>query len=118
VQNVPNVRKAVKWNSPLHGIDGQGWFLGLHSRTTSRWRSSRHVVAISPAQRQQGQAHALHQHLQRRRVRRGADGEFGSIDWQGPHAISSICWGRSLKEAQASNRYEIRGPTPRQLTAG
>jgi hypothetical protein len=38
----------------LYGIDGQGWFLGLHSRATSRWRSSRHVVAISPAQRQQG----------------------------------------------------------------
>lgn len=30
VRNVPNVRKAVKWNSPLYGIDGQGWFLGIH----------------------------------------------------------------------------------------
>jgi hypothetical protein len=30
VRNVPNVRKAVKWNSPLYGIEGQGWFLGLH----------------------------------------------------------------------------------------
>lgn len=29
VRNVPNVRKAVKWNSPLYGIDGQGWFLSL-----------------------------------------------------------------------------------------
>ena len=28
--NVPNVRKAVKWNSPLYGIEGQGWFLSLH----------------------------------------------------------------------------------------
>jgi len=27
---VPNVRKAVKWNSPLYGIEGQGWFLGIH----------------------------------------------------------------------------------------
>ncbi|HTN97922.1 MAG TPA: DUF1801 domain-containing protein [Nordella sp.] len=27
---VPNVRKAVKWNSPLYGMEGQGWFLGLH----------------------------------------------------------------------------------------
>ena len=27
VRNVPNVRKAVKWNSPLYGIEGQGWFL-------------------------------------------------------------------------------------------
>jgi len=30
VQNVPNVRKAVKWNSPFYGIEGQGWFLGIH----------------------------------------------------------------------------------------
>jgi hypothetical protein len=30
VRNVPNVRKAVRWNSPFYGIEGQGWFLGLH----------------------------------------------------------------------------------------
>jgi hypothetical protein len=30
VRNVPNVRKAVKWNSPFYGIEAQGWFLGLH----------------------------------------------------------------------------------------
>jgi hypothetical protein len=30
VQNVPNVRKAVKWNSPFYGIEGQGWFLAFH----------------------------------------------------------------------------------------
>ncbi|HYN81805.1 MAG TPA: DUF1801 domain-containing protein [Gemmatimonadaceae bacterium] len=30
VRNVPKVRKAVKWNSPLYGIEGQGWFLSFH----------------------------------------------------------------------------------------
>jgi hypothetical protein len=30
VRSVPNVRKAVKWNSPFYGIEGQGWFLGFH----------------------------------------------------------------------------------------
>jgi hypothetical protein len=30
VSAVPGVRKAVKWNSPLYGIEGQGWFLGVH----------------------------------------------------------------------------------------
>jgi hypothetical protein len=30
---VPNVRKAVKWNSPFYGIEGQGWFLGFHTFT-------------------------------------------------------------------------------------
>jgi hypothetical protein len=33
VRNVPNVRKAVKWNSPLYGIKGRGWFLGFHTFT-------------------------------------------------------------------------------------
>jgi hypothetical protein len=27
---VPGVRKAVKWNSPFYGVEGQGWFLSLH----------------------------------------------------------------------------------------
>ena len=30
VRTVPDVRKAVKWNSPFYGIEGQGWFLGFH----------------------------------------------------------------------------------------
>ena len=30
VRNVPNVRKAVKWNSPFYGIEGKGWFLSCH----------------------------------------------------------------------------------------
>ena len=30
---VPGVRKAVKWNSPFYGVEGQGWFLGFHCFT-------------------------------------------------------------------------------------
>lgn len=30
VQAVPDVCKAVKWNSPLYGLEGRGWFLGFH----------------------------------------------------------------------------------------
>jgi hypothetical protein len=30
VRNVPEVRKAVKWNSPFYGIEGRGWFLSFH----------------------------------------------------------------------------------------
>ena len=33
VGTVPDVRKAVKWNSPLYGVEGQGWFLGFHCLT-------------------------------------------------------------------------------------
>lgn len=27
---VPGVAKAVKWNSPLYGFEGKGWFLSFH----------------------------------------------------------------------------------------
>ena len=30
VRTVPGVQKAVKWNSPWYGIEGQGWFLSFH----------------------------------------------------------------------------------------
>jgi hypothetical protein len=30
VRAVPDVRKAVRWNSPFYGMEGQGWFLNFH----------------------------------------------------------------------------------------
>ena len=30
VRTVPNVRKAVRWNSPFYGVEGQGWFISYH----------------------------------------------------------------------------------------
>ena len=33
VRTVPNVQKAVRWNSPFYGIEGQGWFLNVHCFT-------------------------------------------------------------------------------------
>jgi len=33
VRTIPGVRKAVKWNSPFYGIEGQGWFLNYHCFT-------------------------------------------------------------------------------------
>ena len=32
-RSVPGVRKAVKWNSPFYGVEGQGWFLNFHTFT-------------------------------------------------------------------------------------
>jgi hypothetical protein len=32
-RTVPGVRRAVKWNSPLYGVEGRGWFLGIHTFT-------------------------------------------------------------------------------------
>jgi hypothetical protein len=33
VRTVPGVNKAVKYNSPLYGFEGQGWFLSFHCFT-------------------------------------------------------------------------------------
>lgn len=32
-RTVPGVAKAVKWNTPFYGVEGQGWFLGFHCFT-------------------------------------------------------------------------------------
>ena len=32
-RTLPNVHKAVKWNTPFYGIEGQGWFLAFHCYT-------------------------------------------------------------------------------------
>ncbi len=33
VRTVPGVHKAVRWNSPFYGIEGQGWFLSFRCFT-------------------------------------------------------------------------------------
>lgn len=33
VSNVPGVNKAVRWNSPFYGVEGQGWFVTFHVLT-------------------------------------------------------------------------------------
>jgi len=32
-RTLPGVHKAVKWNSPFYGADGEGWFLSFHCFT-------------------------------------------------------------------------------------
>jgi hypothetical protein len=51
VRTVPGVRKAVKWNSPFYGIEGQGWFLSLHCFTRYVDSAARHYVLLPPANR-------------------------------------------------------------------
>jgi hypothetical protein len=31
VRTVPDVTKAVRWNSPFYGVEGQGWFVSFHT---------------------------------------------------------------------------------------
>lgn len=32
-RTVPGVQRAVRWNSPFYGVEGRGWFLGVHCIT-------------------------------------------------------------------------------------
>jgi hypothetical protein len=34
VRTIPGVFKAVKYNGPLYGIEGQGWFMGFYCFTS------------------------------------------------------------------------------------
>ena len=78
VRNVPNVRKAVKWNSPFYGIEGQGWFLSFHVFThyvkVTFFRGTS-LRPVPPGGTEQGRA--LDRHPRRRPARRGADGDVG-----------------------------------------
>ncbi len=33
VHAMPAVRKAVRWNTPFYGVEGQGWFIAFHCCT-------------------------------------------------------------------------------------
>ena len=33
VSAVPGVRKAIRWNTPFYGIEGNGWFMAFHCLT-------------------------------------------------------------------------------------
>jgi hypothetical protein len=33
VRALPDVHKAVKWNSPFYGVENEGWFLSFHCYT-------------------------------------------------------------------------------------
>jgi hypothetical protein len=54
------LRKAVKWDSPLYGIESEGWFLGVHCFTKYvkvgffRGASLRPIAPTSPGARTLG----------------------------------------------------------------
>lgn len=48
VRNVPGVYKAVKWNSPFYGFEGQGWFVSFHCFTNYVKVTFFHGASLSP----------------------------------------------------------------------
>lgn len=35
VRTVPGAQKAVRWNSPVYGVNDDGWFVGIHAFTNA-----------------------------------------------------------------------------------
>ena len=79
VRTVPDVRKAVKWNSPFYGIEGQGWFLSLHCFTKYIKVAFFRGASLRPVPPGvQAIGSALPRHSRGRPTRRGARGELDS----------------------------------------
>lgn len=65
VRTVPGVRKAVRWNTPFYGVEGQGWFLGFHCITkyvkVSFFRGTS-LRPVPPVESKQPEVRYLHIH--------------------------------------------------------
>ena len=46
---VPDVRKAVRWNSPFYGVEGRGWFASCHAFTRYVKVTFLNGAVLSPA---------------------------------------------------------------------
>ena len=108
VRNVPNVRKAVKWNSPFYGIEGQGWFLSFHVFTRYvkvTFFSGTSLRPVPPGGTRQGRALDRHP---RGRARRGADGDLGEA---GGRVARLGSWPTVLSALQATVRRRRQAPS-------
>lgn len=65
VRTVPDVRKAVKWNSPFYGVADQGWFLSVHCFTKYvkvTLFSGASLDPVPPVESKNSEARSLHIH--------------------------------------------------------
>jgi hypothetical protein len=62
---IPDVKKAVKWNTPMYGIEGQGWFLAFHCTTkyvkVAIFRGAS-LVPVPPVESKQPEVRYFHIH--------------------------------------------------------
>lgn len=65
VDVVPDVRKAVRWNTPFYGVAGQGWFISFHCLTKYikvAFFSGASLVPVPPVSSKQANVRYLHIH--------------------------------------------------------
>ena len=108
VRTVPNVRKAVRWNSPWYGLEGQGWFVSYHVFTRYVKVTFLNGASLQPVPPGSGKDPrlALDRHL-RRPARRGAAGDLGPPVGRPPRLA-----GLRLAVNAASGRHETTAPSP------
>ena len=82
---VPDVKKAVRWNTPFYGVDGRGWFLGFHCFTKYVKVTFLRGASLRPPPpvTSKHEHHALRPHP---RGRGGRRGPMGSVDHPGRRA--------------------------------
>ncbi len=64
-RTVPEVRKAVRWNSPFYGIGGRGWFLSFHCFTKYikvTWLNGASLRPVPPVASKHEQVRYFHIH--------------------------------------------------------
>ncbi len=62
VKHVPEVRKAVRWNTPFYGV-GDGWFLGWHcfdQYVKVTWLRGKRLDPMPPVDSKSGEVRYLH----------------------------------------------------------
>lgn len=91
-RTVPDVRKAVRWNSPFYGIEGQGWFLSYHCFTKYvkvTFLNGASLDPLPPVESKHEDVRYVHIHEDDeideggalRRARRRAGGAFDLASW-------------------------------------
>ena len=83
VRTVPGVRKAVKWNSPFYGIEGQGWFLSYHCFTKYVKITFLRGTSLDPLP----PGKSKHEHVRYLDIHE--DDEFDDLDWDTVDAIAA-----------------------------
>lgn len=48
-RTVPDVRRAVKWNSPFYGLEGRGWIIAFHTYARFVKVTFFHGASLQPA---------------------------------------------------------------------
>ena len=74
---IPGVHKAVKWNSPFYGVEGQGWFLSFHCFTNYIKVAFFRGAALRPVP----PGESKHKDVRYLDIREGALDEAQLADW-------------------------------------